>query len=258
MEDRNMHMNTLRISSILALAATSIALAHGHITVDTASGTPGDRISARVGYLPAESSYGAMADGTLTYGASPWRMNLLTAVTTVPGYIGWFTATDATLTSDFFYSTGRLDGGDFRFELEGITRLDGSATDAVVAWCVVQSNGTLTNVARTDAGTRAARSFTVGAGVHQHGQYLLGSKAGVYRLALRAWDANGTYVDSERVTLEVRVGPAIAGDLNGDGIVTGADLGILLGQWGGAGSGDLNGDGIVNGADLGMLLGAWG
>ena len=78
-----MHMNTLRISSILALAATSIALAHGHITVDTASGTPGDRISARVGYLPAESSYGAMADGTLTYGASPWRMNLLTAVTTV-------------------------------------------------------------------------------------------------------------------------------------------------------------------------------
>jgi hypothetical protein len=54
------------------------------------------------------------------------------------------------------------------------------------------------------------------------------------------------------------VGPAITGDLNGDGIVTGADLGILLGQWGGAGSGDLNGDGIVNGADLGMLLGAWG
>lgn len=49
-------------------------------------------------------------------------------------------------------------------------------------------------------------------------------------------------------------------DLNGDGSVNGADLAILLGDWG-AGKGspaDLNGDGIVNGADLAILLGAWG
>ncbi len=46
-------------------------------------------------------------------------------------------------------------------------------------------------------------------------------------------------------------------DLNGDGIVNGADLGMLLGAWGSSGSADLDGDGIVNGADLGMLLGAW-
>ena len=56
--------------------------------------------------------------------------------------------------------------------------------------------------------------------------------------------------------------PAMAqsclGDLNADRTVTGADLGILLGQWGQAGSGDLNGDGIVGGADLGLLLGVWG
>ena len=48
------------------------------------------------------------------------------------------------------------------------------------------------------------------------------------------------------------------GDLNADRTVTGADLGILLGQWGQAGSGDLNSDGIVGGADLGLLLGVWG
>ena len=48
------------------------------------------------------------------------------------------------------------------------------------------------------------------------------------------------------------------GDLNADRTVTGADLGILLGQWGQAGSADLNGDGIVGGADLGLLLGVWG
>ena len=46
-------------------------------------------------------------------------------------------------------------------------------------------------------------------------------------------------------------------DLNGDHIVNGADLGIMLGDWGGS-ERDLNGDGIVNGADLGLLLGAWG
>ncbi|HMN95823.1 MAG TPA: hypothetical protein PKC43_11930 [Phycisphaerales bacterium] len=47
------------------------------------------------------------------------------------------------------------------------------------------------------------------------------------------------------------------GDLNGDGVVDGADLGLLAGGWGTA-AGDLNGDGIVDGADLGILLGNWG
>ncbi|HMN96293.1 MAG TPA: hypothetical protein PKC90_07415 [Phycisphaerales bacterium] len=46
-------------------------------------------------------------------------------------------------------------------------------------------------------------------------------------------------------------------DLNDDGVVDGADLGILLGNWGGGGVGDLNGDGIVDGADLGILLSSW-
>lgn len=50
--------------------------------------------------------------------------------------------------------------------------------------------------------------------------------------------------------------PPVA-DLNGDGLVNGADIGILLGQWGGPGSADLNRDGTVNGSDLGMLLGQW-
>jgi len=48
-------------------------------------------------------------------------------------------------------------------------------------------------------------------------------------------------------------------DLNGDGVVDGSDLGMLLGAWGSAGgAADLNGDGVVDGADLGTLLGAWG
>ncbi len=48
-------------------------------------------------------------------------------------------------------------------------------------------------------------------------------------------------------------------DLNGDGIVDGIDLGMLLGAWNATeGPADLNGDGVVNGIDLGLLLGAWG
>ncbi|MFG0256852.1 MAG: hypothetical protein ACF8GE_03015 [Phycisphaerales bacterium JB043] len=49
------------------------------------------------------------------------------------------------------------------------------------------------------------------------------------------------------------------GDLNLDGFVDGADLGLLLGAWGtGEPASDLNSDGTVDGADLGLLLGAWG
>jgi hypothetical protein len=46
------------------------------------------------------------------------------------------------------------------------------------------------------------------------------------------------------------------GDLNGDGVVDGGDLGLLLAAWGTAG-GDLNGDGTTDGADLGLLLANW-
>jgi hypothetical protein len=47
-------------------------------------------------------------------------------------------------------------------------------------------------------------------------------------------------------------------DINGDGIVDGGDLGLMLGNWNQPGNTDLNQDGITDGADLGQLLGAWG
>lgn len=47
-------------------------------------------------------------------------------------------------------------------------------------------------------------------------------------------------------------------DLDGDGVVDGADLGLLLGAWGGGGAADLDASGTIDGADLGLLLGAWG
>lgn len=47
-------------------------------------------------------------------------------------------------------------------------------------------------------------------------------------------------------------------DFNGDEAVDGADLGLLLGAWGGDSLYDLNQDDTIDGADLGLLLGMWG
>jgi hypothetical protein len=51
-------------------------------------------------------------------------------------------------------------------------------------------------------------------------------------------------------------------DVTGNGLVNGADLGLVLSAWGSDGTdesgSDVNQDGIVNGADLGYLLSSWG
>jgi hypothetical protein len=59
------------------------------------------------------------------------------------------------------------------------------------------------------------------------------------------------------------VDPCRYADLNCDGSVNGADLGILLSVWGPCPGGtpgcraDLDNNAVVNGADLGFMMGAW-
>ncbi|MDB4775642.1 dockerin type I domain-containing protein [bacterium] len=59
-------------------------------------------------------------------------------------------------------------------------------------------------------------------------------------------------------------GDGCFGDLNEDGEVNSADIGLMLSAWGSCGKagpgcfGDLNEDGQVNGTDIGLILGAWG
>jgi hypothetical protein len=53
--------------------------------------------------------------------------------------------------------------------------------------------------------------------------------------------------------------PSTSANLNGDGVVNGFDLALLLGQWGpcptrGDCPADFNDDGVVTGLDLAILL----
>jgi len=60
----------------------------------------------------------------------------------------------------------------------------------------------------------------------------------------------------------IEVTEACEGDLNGDGQVNSADLGLILGFWGACVdpvcATDINGDGVTDKADLSLILANWG
>lgn len=67
------------------------------------------------------------------------------------------------------------------------------------------------------------------------------------------------FTAGETIGLLTFLPTCVPADLNCDGTVNGADIGLLLSQWGTANpEADLNGDGVVSGADMGLLLAAWG
>lgn len=74
---------------------------------------------------------------------------------------------------------------------------------------------------------------------------------------------SGTFSDGTSATVGTSslvmsgIPAPIVGDINHDGVVDGADLGLLLSGWGQPGPTDLNNDGTTNGADLGLLLSQW-
>ncbi len=72
-------------------------------------------------------------------------------------------------------------------------------------------------------------------------------------LAERTQRFDGPFLPNQVLTLASSV--AIPGDLNGDGCVDQADLGILLAAYNQTDAGDLDDDGDTDQADLGILLG---
>lgn len=85
------------------------------------------------------------------------------------------------------------------------------------------------------------------------------------RVRFRAEDlGSGSVIEAavDDVRIEVtECEDQVPGDLNGDGVVDGADLSELLSRWGvcpAPCSADLDGNGVVDGADLSTLLSRWG
>ena len=72
------------------------------------------------------------------------------------------------------------------------------------------------------------------------------------------WLQTGRSAPVDMDASEILLAPSVPGDLNGDGVVNGADLSILLSGWGMPGPADLDGNGTVGGSDLAILLGSWG
>jgi hypothetical protein len=89
-------------------------------------------------------------------------------------------------------------------------------------------------------------------------QRFVGITSNVPLGSLRFSSVLGAVADTGLDTVRLANRTALLGDLNGDGAVDGADLGLLIADWGGWGAGDLNCDGTVDGADLGLLVAAWG
>lgn len=80
----------------------------------------------------------------------------------------------------------------------------------------------------------------------------------VFAFASTSLGASGAMSDESSFRMFLSTSPSAA-DLDLDGTVNAADLGLLLGSWGpcDACNADIDGDGVVNAADLAALLGDW-
>jgi hypothetical protein len=149
----------------------------------------------------------------------------------------------------------------------------GSANDTKMALSQLcpASGSTLTSIAYNDDNCACSSGCTVNyasclnptnTGLPLTQELVAGQ---TYRLVLGSFsDTSGAVSGSLVVDGPAQPPASCLGDLNLDGVVTGADLGLMLGAWGACPGGtpgclgDLNLDGVVTGADLGLLLGAWG
>jgi hypothetical protein len=212
-------MRTTPISfSVFAIACA--ASAHNHVTVDTASGSAGDKILLKAGYYPTESAF-SISDHRLL-------KNGLTACYDLPDtfvsgpVVGWFGGGEVLLTSDYFFLTGRLNGGDFRWEMASVSHVLAGFTRVV--WGAFDEFGGYSVMAASDGGTRTMRSFSTPAGDHNHDQAYGFDAAGLFDVTFVVWDASGKFVDSDPISIRFRAGPACPADLTADGFVEDGDF----------------------------------
>jgi hypothetical protein len=114
---------------------------------------------------------------------------------------------------------------------------------------------------------RLARTLTRRRNRHRRGSELvahfgLGSLASVDLVTVEWPDGSVSELPSVPTGQHLTIVAPAREDLNGDGWVDGADVGLLLSSWGPCATcadcpADLDGDCMVGGSDLGIVLGAW-
>lgn len=186
---------------VAGFALSAAAQDHNHLSVNT----DGTTTSINAGYYASETDWSIGGDGYVHY------MGEIAEYHTHDYHDGYYFGQTATLTSDFYFASGNLDGGDFYYEIVGFAAVDGgSATEAFWGEEAHGGHDGFDIIASSLGATRLDRSFGVGAGNHPHGQLTGINGLGVYDITLVAWDANGVYADSAPVTLRVEAIPAPA------------------------------------------------
>ncbi len=75
---------------------------------------------------------------------------------------------------------------------------------------------------------------------------------------VRAFDVSNNMGTSPIKSFVAAGSCGVPGDLDGNGVVNGADIAILLNAWGGGGPADIDGDGTVDARDMSILLNNFG
>lgn len=186
------------VAALVLAAGASVAAAqdHGHLTVDSTG--PGSQIILST--YPTETNF-SIVGGVLHRAGVPAVFDLTDWRPGGP-FQGWLEGRTMTLAADFFVSTGRLDGGNFAFEIAGFTPEPGS--DPATLALVRSTGGTLVPFAFSDGATRLDRSWVIGFNTHPHGQRAVVNGQGLFRVDLVAWDTNGVYTDSAPVSFYVQ------------------------------------------------------
>jgi hypothetical protein len=253
----------IRFAFFAAASLAGAVSAHNHVTIDTASGAAGDKILVRAGYYPTESAF-SITEGRLMKSGLKACYDLPDTFVDGP-LAGWFGGNEILLTSDYFFLTGRLDGGAFGWEIASVTPV--IAGTSRVHWGSFDEFGAFTVMAASDGATRLSRSFSTPPGDHNHEQAYGFESPGLYDVTFVAWDASGKFVDADPITIRFRAGPTCPSDIDPDGYVDDSDFVVFAAAYNVLDCNDptmpadcpadLNADGFVDDGDFVLFASAY-
>jgi hypothetical protein len=247
-------MNRFICSALTVASLSSAALAHNHITVNTASGGVGDKILVQAGYYPTETMF-TIDNGRLLADGQPAVYNVVDQFAS-GDFSGWYGGNEILLTADYFYFTGHLDGGNFGWEIVSVAPVVGAGSTLV--WGAFDEFFEFMPMCNSAASNRQERSFKTIAGDHNHEQAYAFSTEGIYDVTFVAWDSSGKFVDSDPITIRFRVGTPCIADFNGDGFLDFTDFDAFVGAFeAGSATSDFNADGFLDFTDFDAFVGAF-